>query len=456
MSTQYDERLGLVKTCWRKIRKRVAKVEPRFAQLVDQINPDDSYPIFMAYYPYGAIEADTNNTLLPNADGTYFRLNQQEAPPEVFKHLGYGANSSPFGMVLEKILESFVDLPKDKITIPWSIYTPGKFFPFNRILSYKKPHVYAPNGLLSSSAGARSTFMLANVGCHGNHGLLKRDLGIKAPVPKNLYDQFAVFKDISDSFIKENQNDWRCCVLYFSEKWIEKIHSDDTAWLPLKKYLHEIAWDHFDYLRNKVFYDCCFSLIQKNRNLKPNPYLVDTAKHLFAIALGAAPGFIPALDEEASPIHLIQEAYLQYYGLKKYYPTIMTPAYFNFETDSLPTYYSLQHPSTYIFSPRSRDATCTLYELRELEHIIKIFKSELSKDHVLCSDTILGESSKEIQFDFYHNKTDRYGLVKLSDDIIQHDERFLNINKKFTLKNGVDFSAASTFLRGCVKISRPT
>jgi len=51
----------------------------------------------------------------------------------------------------------------------------------------------------------------------------------------------------------------------------------------------------------------------------------------------------------------------------------MQPAHFYFENDKLPVYYSLQNPSTYAFSPKSRKLSSTLFEMRELAHIMRIF-----------------------------------------------------------------------------------
>lgn len=438
---------GLVKVYWADIRERVAKVEPVFAKHVDHLSPDKTFPIYLAHYPYGAIEADTQSSLFPHQDGSFYRLTDKRAPKDIYKDLGYSINNAPLGMVLDKQLELYIDLKHEKITIPWLIYTPGMFFPFSAILSIKHHRTYAPNGILSSTAGARSVFMLPNIGCANNHSTLQRDLNIKSPTPKSLYDHWHIFKEIAQHDAK-----WRCCVMYFAEKWVTKLHAD-SSWMPLKNYLHELAWKHYEYERNRVYYDMTFSMIQNHRNLRPNPYLADTARHLFATAIGAAPGYVPALNDEALPLNLIQSAYTTSYGLKKYLPTVMRPYHFVFEKDTLPIYYSLQNPSTHIFSPKSRAVTNTLYELRELENIMRVFAEELSKEHATCNDTILGEIAKHTEFKYYHCKPDRYGIVRMTDDIFKLDKRFAAIPKKFK-KSGAEFSSDAPFLRGCVSIKR--
>lgn len=449
MVTEIDEGRGLVRTYWEQISARVAKVEPTFASIVNKLDPDRSFPIYLAYYPYGAIEGDTESSFLPDQEGGYYRLLDASTPKDISDHLGYGKNSSPLGMVLDKELELFIDLKQEGITIPWLIYKPGKIFPFSRILSKNKRRVYAPNGLLSSTAGARSVFMLPNIGSAANHINLQRDFNVKNPAPKTLYEHWAIFKEIAHS--KHADCDWRCCIMYFSENWVNHI-LNDSAWSELKQYLHDIAWEQYEYERNRIYYDITFSMIQKKRNLKPNPYLADTARHLFTTALGAAPGYAPALDENALPLKLLQKIYVESYGLKKYFPTIMHPTHFCYEQDTQAVYYSLQHPSTHVFSPKSREVSSTLYEIRELERILSIFMQELSLDNGICSDTVIGDIAKKISFDYFHNKIDRHKIVKSSTEISIHDPRF---NMAETAHNA-RFSSDAPFVRGCISIRRNT
>lgn len=345
-------------------------------------------------------------------------------------------------MVLEKQLELFIDLKQEGITIPWMVYTPGKIFPFARILSQKSRRIYAPNGLLSSTAGARSIFMLPNIGCITHHTNLQRDFNIQATTPKSLYEHWGVFRDIINSPVIHS--DWRCCVLYFSEAWIHKLHNDG-AWVNLKQYLHELAWNQYEHERNRIYYDITFSMIKKKRNLKPNPYLADTARHLFTTAIGAAPGYTPAMSNDAAPIDLIKKAYNESYELKKYTPVIMHPTHYEYETQSQPVYYSLQHPSTHVFSPKSRKITSTLSEMREINHIMQVFKTEVSKESNVCADTIIGKVARHVEFKYFHNKTDRHRIITPSSTLPAHDPRLQSDDER-------TFAADAPFVRGCISI----
>ena len=138
MPTKIDEGRGLVKTSWAAIRKRVSKVEPTFAKIVDELDPDKNFPLYLAYYPYGALIGDTKSPFIPTMNDDTYRLSDNNVPKDIIKHLGYGKSSCPMGMVLEKELEYFIDLKDEGMTIPWVILTPGTFFPFSRLLSKKK------------------------------------------------------------------------------------------------------------------------------------------------------------------------------------------------------------------------------------------------------------------------------------------------------------------------------
>jgi hypothetical protein len=449
MVTTVDERKGLVKVCWADVRDRVAKVEPTFAKIVDELNPDKTFPLYLAYYPYGDLIGDIESPFIPMLKRGYYRLSDSSVPSDVVKHLGYGMNSAPLGMVLEKELEYFIDLKNEDISIPWLVYSSGMFFPFSRVLSKKGDRIYAANGILTTTSGARSAFMLPNIGCATHHSNLQRDYNVQRPPPKSLYEHWHIFKEITNSGLTDC--DWRSCVVYFSEKWINKLYSD-KAWLNLKMYFYELAWLYTEYRRNYFCYDFAFSMFQKQRNLKPNPYLADTARHLFITALGAAPGYAPAVTDNALPLDILQKVFMESYGLKKYFPTIMQPAHFRFETDKLPIYYSLQNPSTHVFSPKSREVSSTLFEMRELEHIMRIYIEELSKKEGLCSDTVMGKIAGNVEFSYFHNKTDRHHIVRPSHEMVMFDKRLESINVKNKM-DGAKFASDARFVRGCIAVS---
>ena len=335
MLKETDNGKGLIKLYWKDVRSRVAKVDAKMAELIDQLDPDKKFPLYLAYYPYGATIANPISFYLPHErENKGLELSDPEISKKLMIDLGYAADTLPMGIVLEKSIEYTVNL-KGEGTMPYRVYSPGTFFPFNLILGNKNKMGFSPNGLFTVTSGRQSIFMLPNIGCVTQHAGLQRDFNIQAAAPKKLSEHWQVFSEIVNSPIVES--DWRSCLLFFSEPWVKKLANDPT-WGTLKLYLYELGWNFFEYQRSRELYHINFSVIQKRRHLKPNPYLTDTAQHLLAIAVGARPGYAPACDENGLPLKLIQNAYVESYGLKKHIPTVMQAEHFNFEKDTLPSY----------------------------------------------------------------------------------------------------------------------
>ena len=131
---------------------------------------------------------------------------------------------------------------------------------------------------------------------------------------------------------------------------------------------------------------------------------------------------------------IIQKAFIESYHLKKYTPTILHPTHYDFEKDTYPIYYSLQNPSTLVFSPKSRELSSTLNEMRELQHIMDVFSSELANDEGMCSgNSMMNRLAKQIKFSYFHNKTDSHQIVEHSSNVILLDDRFSFIMNDMTL-----------------------
>jgi len=446
MLTTSDEQNGIVKVYWKDIRERVVKIEPKFAKIVDGLNPGKDLPLYVAYYPYGMTIADPNYFYLPSMGKNAFKLTDIDVPQEIISDLGYATRSLPLGMVLEKNIELFIDMRK--ISLPWLLYNPGTLFPFAKTLARTSNRVYAPNNVLTMVSGARSTFMLPNIGCASNHTFLKSDYNVQALPPKYLHEHWRVFKEIANS--NTAKCNWRSCLLFFSEAWLTKL--EDPTWLPLKLHLHELAWNFFEYRRNNLYYEMAFSIIQKNRNLKPNPYLADTARHLFATALGAVPGYAPAVDEQSLPLKIIQDAFVNSYRLPKSAPIVMHPTNFSFESDKYPVYYSLQHPATHVFSPKSRKNSSTLLEMRELAHIMDAIITGFSENNFYCSDTVIAEVAKIMKVNYFHNELDSHKIILPSSEIVTLDPRFEYAQYQ-SIAEGSTFASNAPFVRGCISIS---
>ncbi|WP_267257250.1 hypothetical protein [Coxiella endosymbiont of Ornithodoros maritimus] len=109
------------------------------------------------------------------------------------------------------------------------------------------------------TAGARSIFMLANIGDATFHKNLKRDFNVNSLAPKNLVDQWETFKAIAE----HEKSKWSL-VLIMSGVWIEKMRKD-PRWQEFYSILQEFysillenSWIASSYERNQMFYQYAF------------------------------------------------------------------------------------------------------------------------------------------------------------------------------------------------------
>lgn len=438
---------GIKCVYWNEIRETFFKVAPEFTSMVDLIAPDNDYPLYLLTFPFGSIIGDDKSQFIPNDDGSFYRLNSRDTPKDIFENLGYGADSSPLGMVLDKSIEFFVDLPDKNRTIPIAIMNSGNFFNLTRVLSEYKPLPYAPNGLLSASAGARTIFSLPYLTCNTSFRKLEREIGVLSKIPSSPYDHWQLFRDIVNSSPKKGN--WNMQLIYFSKKWVNSI-LNDTKWNSIKSFLFQLAWKESEYTRNQYYFDIAYSLMQEKGNFSINPYLTDTARHVLDIAVGAYPGLAPIDNDNLAPLKLLQHTLTYSYGLKKYIPTIIAPQYFLLENKKTDIYYSMQYPTTRAFSPKTQNTISTLKNLEDLNRIIDKFKLFILKEDGIWEGSILQNQVKNTNIKYIHTTN---GIdITLAQQIVQEDSRFNFFYPNCSPDNALPANTAN-FFRGCIKLS---
>lgn len=444
MVNEYPFRPLLAKLYWQDVRKRVHEINPVFARLVDEIDPGRDYPIYKACYPYGSLILKDGVCYYPNEDGRLVILSDPSIDPKIKSDLSYANAGFPVGIVITNTIELFV---QTAIT-PFSLHLFSKGHIFGLWKHFEDQKIFHPPNLFNISSGSRTIFLLPHIGYEINHKNLRQAFNIKLNPAKNLLSQWEVFKAILNH--PAAKCDWHNELCFFSKNWIKKIKAPDKKWMKLSLFLLQSLWKDSAFRRNKNFFDFAFSQIKDRRNLKPNPYIADTAKHIIEIAAGAFLGFAPAIDNTAAPIDLLQKIFLDVYKLKKYTPTIMQPDYFSLDNPRRPNYYSLSLPITMEFSPKARKFKDVLLDLRELAHILQIATEEIPKEYLKISNTYVAETVKNIKFDYFH---DRYDCEKCA----THTREMPNLDSSLIqCPDGYDnheFPTASTFLRGCVRIA---
>jgi hypothetical protein len=444
MSEKQTINSSIQKLYWKDVREDVAKLQPDVAKIIDSISPAKKYPLYRVTYPYGNLFVDEGDFFLPNGNGMLAPLASGNFPQDIKDDLQYANGNIPAGIVLNHAIELFVTHHKQ--ILPWFLYSAGTIFGLWGYLSTNG--VFHPPQVFSFTSGARCLFMLPNIGNADLHRNLHRDYGVCSAPPKDLLDQWGVFKEIVHH--PATKCNWNTQLLFFTNEWIDSI-KNDPAWCLLRSSLHNLAWVKSDYWRNQMFYNFAISCAESDRNLKPNPYLADTLKHLFAIAVGAAPGFQVGINDNVAPIAFLQKAYIESYGLKEYIPTFLCPTHSAVSKNDDVLYYSLQYPTTLEFSPKSRKIANTLRELSELKHITNIIMEEMLRGRLKLGNTVMGQLVENIEFSFYHNKIDQHKEIELAKEMPKKDESLLTYPKGCENRK---FADSGAFVRGCVQIRR--
>lgn len=428
---------------WNEVRDQVKSVNPEFYELAEAIGiPDDDY-LYKVCYSYGCEILKRRLFHFPNKHNKLTPLDDSNLPEKVKEDLGYAFKRTPLTMVLSKSVELFIDT--DKKLFPWQILTEGKFLAVFSLLEESK--LYYPPDVFSITAGARNVFMLPNIGDKALHQNLKNSLGIKQPTPKKLVDHWPVFRDIYNA-ASTCKNEWTTELLLFPKHWIDKLKAN-PEYKSLYAFIANQEWRKTVYSRHKTFFELALSEVQEVRNLKPDPYLLDTVKHIFATAAGGIVGFQVALDEQMLPLTLVQNVYDDIYKIKEHTPIIFQPGKFDTELRKT-TYYSLQFPTTLEFAPRAKKDSSTLHELLELKHIISTFLAEIEKNGLPVEDPMLEKVVQEATFQFFHSKPDKFGEINSSSQLLYVDS---SIERNLKNNPTKSFPSTGTFARGCITIN---
>lgn len=415
---------------WQEVHRRVSNVNSTVAAAIDAIPHHEHPNLYLASYSFGELIIDHGLMRIP------------ALPDQFADDIRY--SNIPLFITLNKSTELFLDLNSNS-TYPLHLFFPGKTLGIWSILD--AGHLQNSNqpGIWSLAAGARTIFMLPKVMDYGSHSKMQRQLQLsEAYPPHNLFDQGLVFTDIAAS--KKIRCTWQQDILIFGKGWAEGLQTG--KWPELHHTLLQQEWNESLFLRNHMNTEILWQFLaqaQAQTRIKPSIYVIDTVKHLINIALNASVGFAPLAneDETIAPVSIIQNAYLEYYHLKQYIPTLLAPAYLK---NSGAVYYSFLYPTLLSLSPNYNFRN-TLEDERNIRHILTLVQNMLSQypnyQHPLSPD---------IQFDFFHYEADPIYNIHPVQDLPKNDP----LLDYYPANPDLIFSETGPFLRACVKIQNPS
>lgn len=430
------------KVSWAEIGKTIKAVNPDFAAVVDELSPDKDLNLYYARYNFGSEILLKGRLMVPDAQGELVGIDSPDIDPKMREDLDYNPGNSPMMMLLNNSTEVFMRAG-DYIVPIFGMLPLGKLFSTWRVLSAADTE-FEPKYLWNMTAGARSMFMLPKISEATGYRRLRREFDVYQDKPKSLLHHWEIFNRIANH--PNFGETWQVEVVFFSKAWVEKLQ--DPAWLKLKAYLLNYAWSANAFWRNLFTWDLTFSLIQKQRDLKPDPYIADTVKHLLAIGVGSVTGFAPTLDDSAGPIKRLQEVFLDCYQLQSYLPLMMAPYRLRPGVADRPTYYSLQYPTTIEFSPRSRESSSAITDLYAIHSLMTRYIEDIHSNEWEFIPGCLQKLAQNTDFAFFHSDESNYAHVRHSSEIPGEDKSF-----KLNTPNNQEFPANSSFVRGCIRIS---
>ena len=441
--------LDLKLTDWKAIRSRVKAVNTEFAELVDQVNPDSSYRLYVAKYPFGAQILENGKFFLQGENGKPIPFLSESIPVQIREDLDYNLATNPIAMVLQNNLEMFVAL-EDRI-VPVSIISPGKMFGLWRCMDKvglpenQENFSHTSMFIWGMTAGARSIFMLPKISEALAHNKLKLATQITADKPNSLSDHWKIFRDIAQQ--KDFSDKWEVEILFFSKKWADALN--DPAWLPVRDYLFNMVWKNTGFGRNQYVWNLTFTRIQALRKIKASPNIADTVKHLLAMGTGAYPGFRPALNDDLLPLQGLQQAYMDYYEVE-YAPLIMQPSTFDFRSQQDPAYYSLQFPTACELAPKVSSRSSAISDLYDIRGLVNKYLSYITDKELNVEATPLYDLAKKLSLNYYHNNVELYEGMFESSVLPEVDPNFKKAMQPFANK---EFPKNSPFFKGVISIS---
>lgn len=437
---------SIKKVYWEDVRKRFHEISPELAKLIDNISPGKDFPLYLAKYPYGKIIVEKGKYYLPASDGCgeLYCCDDPRIPTQIKENFAYSNGRIPVGMVMDKSLELLRKSRNNLIT--WGLHETGSIFALWRELE-TGPIFSHPSSTVVS--GARSAYLIPPVKDYEGNLRLQKFYGFNVETPATLNCQWEIFKGICQS--PRVESNWYTQLLFFTNKWFEKIKGNDPAWVLVHRYLLQYAWEKTAYWRNETFYDHAFSCALDGReHLRPDGYAVDTARHLFRILAGAIPGFSVAINDNYLPASIIQKAYIDVYKLSKYIPTIMHPAYFSLEEPFKKIYYSIILPTTLEFATKRSNLKNAFHFMRELNLITRVLKTEIGNGNLELEKTKIGYNSINSEFEYFHMHKDPFTSSRQTIFLAKEDKMLTKCLVKCPNK---EFDHNGNFIRACVRIS---
>lgn len=429
---------------WEEVASDIKKHNRSLFDALEACSLSPQHTFVKACYPYGAKIIDNGILHLPHKTGASVPVSSADIDEKLKKKLSYSA--IPLAFLANKASEVFVN--KKERPIPLKLLSPGQLFGLFEIADLLSGIKGKPIWCVSS--GARSLFMLPKIADKVGYQRIKKALQLEIDPPRSMMEHWQIFTSLTNH--AAHVTHWKSEIIFFTDIWFENWQQNAKLFYFYNYIFKEITLQRH-YTSSNIEFDLNwqnFTLAIGSRNLRPRPYLLDTAKSLFAISRGALPGFKPAQDNDiVAPIRLLQDIYVNIYELKNYLPTLMHPFNLvNGQKTQGPVYYSLSYPCVLEGLPSYKtNAGDIISDMRLLK---KLFSTAQDFSHLPDMGVLPTGGLKHNSYEYFHSEIDIYQEIAGAHEIAVSDPAFLWDEKNFPNR---DFCASSPFLSGCIRVS---
>lgn len=440
-----EKKNWIKKVYWDDVREQVAAVNPEFAAEVDKLSPGKDLPLYHVAYSYGESLIKDGKLYIPNDEGEIVSINDSSVPQSLKDSFLYAPNM-PISVLLKNTVELYLDFRNTPI--PRIHMYPGRILALWGSLQRQSTTSLTVGNIWQISAGARSLIILPKFSYERSFDRVRKAFNLKLDnAHDNMFDQWNVFTELfrSDAF----NESWQTELLFLPSVWNQKIHTD-FAWQSLKIYLLERVLNDTDYLRDQHIFEFTVSKALAEKNMRPNPYLADTVKHLFLVNRGAFPAFKVATNDMAGPIARIQSIFADIYRLKQA-PTMMHLDNMSNILSEGALYYSFNYPTVMEFSPKSHNVLNKLNDLREANHIYQVIKNYFLKSAQDFKGLPIYDSVVNRSFYFVHFDNHGHDEITESKDLPELDKNLYDDLQKYP---DLPFCSTSQFFRGCIMLQK--
>lgn len=443
----------LEETTWEQVKEQVKKTAPDIYEGIENISPavDDSFKLYIAEYPYGAMIVDENGEFNIPCGDDIVSIKSAVVPEEIKEQFGYNYPNIGLGLILNGSLElsrwvsSTVTDQAERFN-PFEVFDSGNIIALNAVLDL--PHHFQLSSFWRIYSGCHTAYMLASIGNAKKFEKIREHFEIITPLPSKQNQHWKLFRDIANS--QKFQTHWCSRVLFFGNKWIQ---GNSNNLLPFRACLLERMRKNTVHLRNKayplkIWQD--FIPYIKQRNKKADNFILNHVRYLLDAAFGSELSFkIAEPNSDRGPFYEIAQAFEQIYDLNSM-PLILHANSYSSSVEPF-AYITTQLNPLKIQRKNKSHSYYLQSDFKEMKEVLNYFKdfSERYFSSILKSQIEI-YNANDYQFDFYSAHPDeKYGVKNVS-DIFQDDRAFeFWSNMRYNNVYG-----RNTFARVMVRISR--